>query len=124
MSNSRSILLYGHDFMLLFTRACILEKAGFQVFSTSHLKDAETISTMHHIDLLVLCQTVTPDEGAKALAIVHAYNPNAAACALAEILSPYGGEAVPHHSGTFATAKNFLASVEEVIQQDQSSSPD
>jgi hypothetical protein len=110
--------------MLLFTRHAILEKAGFQVFSTSDLKEVETIATKHRIDLLVLCQTVAADERPMALAIVHTFNPNATAFALAEILSPYSGEAVPHNSGNFAIAKNFLTSVEEVIQQHQSSSPD
>ena len=122
MDMSRSILLYGHDDVLLFTRRAILEKTGFRVFTASYLHEVEVIAATQPIDLLVLCQTVSYEERTKALSLVNSFKPDAVSFAMAEILPTYGGKASIADAGNFTSVRNFLAAVEEVIQRHEASS--
>ena len=63
---SPSIVLYGHDKLLLYTRAEILKKAGFRVRLTSSLSN-DDFCRKCDADLLILCQTLSPEECHSAL---------------------------------------------------------
>jgi hypothetical protein len=56
------ILVYGNDPMLLTTRGLILEKAGYQVFTSAAFAGAMLTLMTQQIDVLLLCQSLTDEE--------------------------------------------------------------
>jgi|GEM_PF-2713372 len=67
MYPSPSILLFGHDRILLETRTLVLERGGCNVSVTSDLQDAIGRIDAELVDLLILCHTLSPEECAAIL---------------------------------------------------------
>jgi hypothetical protein len=61
-SARHGILLYGHDSLLLETRCWVLEKAGFDVWTATELYEVKEIVLTRHIELFILCQSVSTEE--------------------------------------------------------------
>jgi DNA-binding response OmpR family regulator len=62
MKNPPAVLLYGHDEILLFTRRLIFEGAGYQVSVAQELPQVSQLLDREHIDLIVLCYSLTRTE--------------------------------------------------------------
>jgi DNA-binding response OmpR family regulator len=70
-----TILVYGHDPLLLVTRRLLLENAGFRVFTTVELADAIQLTITHHFAILILCQTLDVKEREHILATAQGSRP-------------------------------------------------
>ena len=92
MSVSTCILIYGQDRLLLETRRWVLERAGFQVSTTTELTDVEQIATIQHIDLFILCHTLSSEQLKRAFALAHALRPKRQILVLAEPNTPPSAE--------------------------------
>jgi hypothetical protein len=57
-----TILIYGNDEMLVATRRMIFEKAGYTVFTADSLSNSMLVLMNRHIDVFVLCQTLSDEE--------------------------------------------------------------
>lgn len=66
MQTLQTILLYGHDELLLMTRGRILECAGFRVGITSELKEISRLVRELRTDLVILCHSLSRTECATA----------------------------------------------------------
>ena len=75
MRSPPSILLYGRDISLLETRCWVLENAGFEVSTTLDPKEAAKRIEAAHIDLFILCHTLSAEECASILAATHSLRP-------------------------------------------------
>jgi hypothetical protein len=58
----RTILLYGHDELLLMTRARVLERAGFRTSMACALREIPQLLDQLRPDLLVLCHSLSRTE--------------------------------------------------------------
>ena len=68
MALDSSILIYGHEPMLLDTRRWVLESAGYKVATVSELMLAREAMAGGGLALCILCHTLTPEERRVALA--------------------------------------------------------
>jgi DNA-binding response OmpR family regulator len=66
MRNSSAVVLYGHDERLLLTRKLVLEWAGYQVSVAQELRQISRLLDREHVDLIVLCYSLTRTECATA----------------------------------------------------------
>jgi DNA-binding NtrC family response regulator len=66
-----SILVYGHDPLLLETRRIILERAGFAVHTTTKFEEFKATACTRAFDLLVLGSSISPDEVDRILPMIH-----------------------------------------------------
>ena len=57
-----TILVYGNEPVLVTTRALILGKAGYKVFTAQAFGNAMLVLMHHQIDACVLCQSLTDEE--------------------------------------------------------------
>jgi DNA-binding response OmpR family regulator len=71
----QGVLLYGHDAVLLMTRARILEGAGFRTSVTSELKEITHLARRFPADLIVLCHSLSDMECRTAALIAKHYRP-------------------------------------------------
>jgi hypothetical protein len=69
------ILVFGRDAQLLETRRWLLEGAGMKVTTTTEMVEVDTLLSHEDIDLLILCHTLSPDEGDVCLVKAHALRP-------------------------------------------------
>jgi CheY-like chemotaxis protein len=113
MPPSPSILLFGHDDVLLYTRREILDRAGFQVRIALSLKELELIALGDHLDLIVICNSVSRQEGAKASRVTRDCNPITRSLMLEENLPAYGGIL---NANQYLIADTFLAAVQKAVQ--------
>jgi len=109
MSPSCSVLLFGHDEILLYTRREVLRHAGFNVLTACTLEDLEIIASSHRIGLLVICSSVRLPDRAKASKIAKGLNPETRSMSLPEISS---SSLNVNHS---LTTNTFLASVQSAL---------
>lgn len=109
---STSILIYGRDERLLETRRWVLETAGFEVSTTA--KPTEVYQTMvaQHIDLFILCHTLSADEQGSALATAHALRPEMRNLVLVE--DTFESQLDPRDAilSAFATPKVLIAAAQ------------
>lgn len=124
MLNSTSILLYGHEKTLLFTRRAILEKAGFCVFSASDLKDVQSFSSAEQIKLLVICHSVSLDEQEMIISMALTFNLKATVLVLNNVVYGWSGKTLysvvsDGNDGNILAGDEFLAAVEEAIHHSQ-----
>jgi DNA-binding response OmpR family regulator len=70
-----SILIFGYDDHLLNSRRWVLEGQGYVVKTTFDLKEAGQILSTGQIDLLILCQTLSAEDYASALALARSKQP-------------------------------------------------
>lgn len=120
MQVSKSIFLYGHDSTLLYTRHLLLKNAGFHVSSGSDLVDVQSIFSSSPADLLVLCQTVSPDEGMMVIAVANAFNPKASVLSLSDM--PFSHAFVVNRNAPVSvigdglvTASTLLTAIREAL---------
>jgi DNA-binding response OmpR family regulator len=71
MPTSASVLVFGRDHQLVHTRGLILEKAGFHVSTAASLPDIRQLPSEPHIDVMLLCHTLSGDDCDGALAITR-----------------------------------------------------
>jgi hypothetical protein len=62
VQTSRTILLYGHDEVLLMTRARVLERAGFRTSMACELREIPQLLDELRPDLLLLCHSLSRTE--------------------------------------------------------------
>jgi hypothetical protein len=122
MPNSKAVLLYGHEKNLLFTRQAILEKAAFCVFTASDLKDVEAFSSAGQIKLIVICQSVSPEEQEMVVSVALAFNPKAIVLVLNSVVYGWCGKALygvvaEGHDGNILTSSDFLVAVQHAIHR-------
>jgi hypothetical protein len=70
-----AILIYGNEPMLVMTRALILERAGYKVFTAETFGNAMLVLMNHQIDVCVLCQSLTNEERQGISETAHALQP-------------------------------------------------
>ena len=71
MQPTRTVLIYGHDPLLLQTRRRILEQAGYTAWAAEVLDEVESIITTNAVGLLIVCQTLSDEEGEAAITLAH-----------------------------------------------------
>jgi hypothetical protein len=71
MSSQISILMYGRDAQLLDTRRWVLEQAGYWVSQTTELSSLVRLVPLEHVNLLILCHTLSMEDCGRALALVQ-----------------------------------------------------
>jgi hypothetical protein len=69
MDEDINILLYGRDPGLIHTRRLILEASGYRVLVATEFSAVQDAFAGTHIDLLILCHTLSHEECSKALAL-------------------------------------------------------
>src|SRR5258708_26368271 len=62
MKNPSAILLYGHDELLLWTRRLVFEWAGYEVSIAQELRQISPLLDREHVDLIVLCHSLSLTE--------------------------------------------------------------
>jgi DNA-binding response OmpR family regulator len=62
MKNPSAVLLYGHDELLLWTRRLVFEWAGYQVSVAQELRQVSRLLNREHVDLIVLCYSLSRTE--------------------------------------------------------------
>jgi DNA-binding response OmpR family regulator len=62
MRNSSAVVLYGHNERLLLTRKLVLEWAGYQVSVAQELRQISQLLDREHVDLIVLCYSLSRTE--------------------------------------------------------------
>src|SRR5260370_34905544 len=70
-----TILVYGNEPVLVTTRALILGKAGYKVFTAQAFGNAMLVLMHHQIDACVLCQSLTDEERRGILETARALQP-------------------------------------------------
>jgi len=66
MKKPSAVLLYGHDELLLVTRSLVLEWAGYEVSVAQELRQVSCLLDGKHVDLIVLCYSLSRTECAMA----------------------------------------------------------
>lgn len=80
--NQTSILLFGRDEHLLVTRQWVLQSRGYRVLTIGHLSEIASIPKVPPIQVLLLCHSLLPGEGAAAIAIATSRWPEIQSLAL------------------------------------------
>ena len=75
MQPTGTVLIYGHDPLLLQTRRRILEQAGYTAWAAEVLDEVESIITTNAVGLLIVCQTLSDEEGEAAITLAHQIRP-------------------------------------------------
>ena len=69
------VLCFSHDFSLMLTRQWLLEKSKCRVLGAMSQPELLERLRQTHVDLVVLCQTLTADECRAALALAQEHSP-------------------------------------------------
>ncbi len=75
MQPTGTVLIYGHDPLLLQTRRRILEQAGYTAWAAEVLDEVDSIITTNAVGLLIVCQTLSDEEGEAAITLAHQIRP-------------------------------------------------
>ena len=111
-----TIFVYGTDVMLLTTRRMIFEKAGYTVFTAESLSDAVLVLMNHHIDVLVLCQTLSDEERRAVLETAHTLQPEIKCAALSFDGRDIEMEGLETHRGLDGPP-SLLAAIGRMLQE-------
>ena len=76
MSKAPTILIYGRDASLIETRRWVLEHELCQVLTTLTLAAVNEALRSQHIDLFILCHSLTRAEAESALSLAHLLRPD------------------------------------------------
>ena len=121
MSLPASILIYGHDPMLLDTRSCVLQTAGFQVFTVAELANAAKTMTHQPIDLLLLCHTLTAVERQAAISTARTAQPQIKQLVMITNAQEAGQEKIEGETlHLFAGASGLIAAVQKTLDSTHS----
>jgi DNA-binding response OmpR family regulator len=66
-----SVLVFGRDHQLVHTRSLILQKAGFLVHTAASLSDIQNLPSTPTIDVMILCHSLSMQDGNDALCLTH-----------------------------------------------------
>jgi len=102
MPTPASVLVFGRDFQLVYTRSLILQKAGLQVHTATSLPDIQQLLSEPTIDVMLLCHSLSSHDCTEALNIVHERWPNIQTIAL-----------VSGHSGCGSDSANAVMETTE-----------
>ena len=69
------MLIYGRDLSLLETRGWVLERAGYASFLALRLDELKEIAASQPIALLLLCHSLSPEDGEEAMKAAAALRP-------------------------------------------------
>lgn len=72
MPTPASVLVFSRDPQLLHTRSLILQNVGCTVYPASSLADVHRWLSEPHLDVLLLCHTLTAEDCDQAALLVHA----------------------------------------------------
>jgi hypothetical protein len=111
-----TIFVYGTDVMLLTTRRMIFEKAGYTVFTAESLSNAGLVLRNHHIDVLVLCQTLSDEERCAVLETAHTLQPEIKCAALSFDVRDGVTDGVYIHRGLNGPP-SLLAAIGRMLQE-------
>lgn len=120
MQKGSTIVLYGYDQMLTYTRVAILRGAGFNALSATSLNDLIALITSRSPDLLLFCQTIDPSEQAHLKLIVRKLQPKIVTMSMDDIVT------TSHHNQgspvrtTFVSGHDFLHVIENLLQKQAS----
>jgi len=112
---STSILIYGRDRKLLETRRWVLETAGFQVSTTAKPTEVYQAMVAQHIDLFILCHTLSAEDQGTALATAHALRPGMKNLVLVE--DTFESHLDPRDTilSAFATPTVLIGAVQKIV---------
>jgi DNA-binding NtrC family response regulator len=111
-----AIFLYGNDVMMLTTRRLVLEKAGYTVFTAENVSNAMLVLMNHHIDLLVLCQSVDDDERRSILETAHTLQPEIKCASLSFDRDDIATDGVYSHRGLM-NPTSLLAAIGQMLHK-------
>jgi len=75
MPSSGTVLIYGHDPLLLQTRSRILKQAGYTVWTAEVLDEVKAIIGANAVVVLIICQTLPDEEGEAVIKLAHQLRP-------------------------------------------------
>jgi DNA-binding NtrC family response regulator len=104
MTEPAHILLYGRDRDLLESRCLVLESAGFKASTATELRAVEQRIGKEHLDLLIICYTISREARERVLAAIHAIQPDLRSLVLTET--------------DFKVAKALISAAERALQGD------
>ncbi len=76
MHSSRGVLILGHDPALLETRKLVLNRGGFQVWTTTKVTEAVDCLLHEPVDLFILCQSLPARVCEHMLETAHTLRPD------------------------------------------------
>ena len=117
MSRPAHILIYGRESSLLDTRRWVLERAGFNVHTTTKSADAEEILTAQNPQLLILCHTVEGGDASDLLAIAKAIGPKIKTLVLTANLRLRPVIKDEHILSVFEGPRAMIATVDELLSR-------
>jgi len=103
MQRSLTVVLYGHDEMLNYTRAAILQRAGFNALRASSLNNLIVLTITSSPDLFIFCQTVSPPEQSRLTQIARKLRPASMCLSMADLV------AANHADGDGAVESSFIS---------------
>jgi hypothetical protein len=106
------VLLFGHEDILLQTRAKVLERAGFQVWSVDTLALATETIVVQQIDVWILCQTLSAAERWEALTLAETLRPETKLLVLEDAFARLPEDKTALTLETIATPANLIATVQ------------
>jgi DNA-binding response OmpR family regulator len=113
-----SIVIFGYDKHLLNSRRWVLESEGYAVKTTSDLMEAGQILSTEPIDLLILCQTLSAEDYASAMALARSVQPAIGIL----VMDPDAMKRIATDGVTlftdFPSPKSFLDAVRETAGRD------
>jgi len=77
-----SVLVFGRDDQLVYTRSLILERAGFRVHTASSIPDLQQLLSEPAMDVMVLCHSLSHQDCDEALLLAHEHWPDIQTIAL------------------------------------------
>ncbi len=75
-SPGRTVLCFSHDFSLLISRQMLLEQNGCFLLCAMSVSEVRERLRWRHVDLIVLCQTLSAEECAGATRWMREYSPD------------------------------------------------
>jgi hypothetical protein len=116
MEKALTVVLYGHEEMLNYTRTAILQGAGFNALSASSLNNFIVLITSCTPDLIIFCQTVSPSEQSHLERIARELKPEINCFSMPEIITASHYIQDGSVTTTFAGGQHFLAVIEGFLQ--------
>lgn len=116
MQKGAKIVLYGHEEMLNYTRAAILQRAGFDALSASSLNNFVVLITTCSPEIIIFCQTVSPSEQSQLEQIARELQPGINCFSMPEIITASQHIQDSSVPGTFAGGQHFLAIIEDFVR--------
>jgi hypothetical protein len=112
---ARSLLLYGHEAILLETRSLILRRAGFKVFPATNSDEALHWLVDVDVDALVVCQTVPHDEASGVISTARVLQSSAKSLVLLTGWPSLLAVSVDETHNTFDGPRVLIAKIQKML---------